>query len=225
METLFIIPARGGSKGIPGKNIKNLNGKPLIYYSIEVARQLTTDDNICLTTDSMEIIDVAKKCGLKVPFIRPTRLATDFAGSNEVILHAMEYYEKQKKKIQTIVLLQPTSPFREPQQIKEAMELMSGDIEMVVSVKLSSANPYYSIVEEDELGFLKLSKEGSYTRRQDCPPVYEYNGSIYVINTNALKCSSIDKFTRVKKYLMDDIHSVDLDTQLNWDFAEFLMNR
>ena len=121
--------------------------------------------------------------------------------------------------------MQPTSPFREPQQIKEAMELMSGDIEMVVSVKLSSANPYYSIVEEDELGFLKLSKEGSYTRRQDCPPVYEYNGSIYVINTNALKCSSIDKFTRVKKYLMDDIHSVDLDTQLNWDFAEFLMNR
>lgn len=99
---LIIIPARGGSKGIPKKNIKPLNGKPLIYYSIDVAREITTDENICVTTDDEEIIQCVKEYGLEVPFKRPKELATDYAGSNEVILHALDFYEK-KGKIMTVL--------------------------------------------------------------------------------------------------------------------------
>ena len=95
MTPLIIIPARGGSKGIPHKNIKLLNGKPLICYSIDIARQYTTDENICVTTDDNEIISVVEQYGLKVPFVRPAELATDTASSNDVLVHALNFYEIQ----------------------------------------------------------------------------------------------------------------------------------
>jgi len=111
-NVLVVIPARGGSKGIPHKNIKPLGGKPLICYSIDVARQITSDENICVTTDDDEIIKVVEDYGLKVPFKRPAELATDNCGSNEVILHALKFFEDKGKKVDRIILLQPTSPFR-----------------------------------------------------------------------------------------------------------------
>ena len=92
MKYLVVIPARGGSKGIPHKNIKPLCGKPLIYYSIDVARQFTSDENICVTTDDAEIISIVEQRGLKVPFVRPAELATDTCGSNEVIQHAYQFF-------------------------------------------------------------------------------------------------------------------------------------
>ena len=112
MNILVVIPARGGSKGIPHKNIKKLNGKELITYSIDVARQLTSDDNICVSADDDNIIATVENYGLKVAFKRPIELATDSAGTNGVLLHALDFYENQGRTYDVIVLLQPTSPFR-----------------------------------------------------------------------------------------------------------------
>jgi N-acylneuraminate cytidylyltransferase len=224
-NTLYLIPARGGSKGIPHKNIKPLNGKSLILYSVEVARQLAEDADICVTTDDDSIIRVVEEAGLKVPFKRPAELATDTSGSYEVILHALDFYVQKGIEFDVVVLMQPTSPFRTAQHVKEAMALYDDSLDMVVSVSESAANPYYSLFEENENGFLDKSKKGSFTRRQDCPKVYEFNGAIYVMNVKSLRETSISKFTKIKKYEMPRELSIDLDTPLDWMFAEFLMNK
>lgn len=224
MNSLVIIPARGGSKGIPHKNIKPLDGKPLIYYTIDVARAIVSDDNICVSTDDDEIIKCVEKYNLKVPFVRPAELATDTAGTYEVLLHALDFYEKQGKQFDNIILLQNTSPFRTAENVKEALRLYSDQIDMVVSVKETASNPYYNCFEEDDNGFLKISKgNGLFTRRQDVPKAYEYNGAIYVINPDSLKKMPLGTFSRRKKYVMDDIHSVDLDNMIDWKFAEFII--
>jgi N-acylneuraminate cytidylyltransferase len=225
MKTLFVITARGGSKGIPGKNIKPLGGKPLLHYSIEQARAWAADDDICLSTDDVQIAECAMQAGLNVPFTRPAALSTDTAGSYEVLLHALSHYEQTGRNYDALVLLQPTSPFRTARQIGEALQLFTTEIDMVVSVTNSKANPYYNLFEEDANGFLHRSKPGNYVRRQDAPPVYEYNGAIYVINTASLKDRSIAAFERVRKYEMDAVSSLDLDTPLDWQFAEFLLDR
>ena len=121
-DTLFIITARGGSKGIPGKNIKPLNGKPLLYYSIDIARHFVKDNLICLSTDSDEIIKSANAYGLNVPFVRPNELSGDEAGTYEVLLHAIGHCESNGIKFSKVVLLQPTSPFRK----KEALSTCQG---------------------------------------------------------------------------------------------------
>ena len=224
-DTLVLITARGGSKGIPGKNIKPLNGKPLLYYSIDIARQFTKDEHICLSSDCEEIIQKAKEYGLDVPFKRPDELAIDTAGSYEVLLHAYHFYKRSGKEFDVMVLLQPTSPFRTAKQISEAMQLYSDDIDMVVSVCESDANPYYNLLEESEQGYLKLVKEGNYIRRQDCPKTYVYNGAIYIINIKSLLEKPLHKFEKVVKYEMDKIRSADLDTMLDWYWAEFLIEK
>lgn len=224
MKILVIIPARGGSKGIPHKNIKPFNGKPLIHYTIDVARQIVSDEDICVSTDDQEIIMDVEGYGLEVPFVRPAELATDQAGTYEVLLHALDFFEKQGKNYDVVLLLQNTSPFRTAEQVKEALALYTPDIDMVVSVKECSANPYYCVFEENEEGYLRICKgEGNITRRQDSPKVYEYNGAIYVINAKQLKKMSLGQFTRSVKYVMDDLHSVDLDNMIDWKFAEFII--
>ena len=122
-DILIIIPARGGSKGIPRKNIKPLNGKPLIYYAIDTARAITADENICVSTDDVEIKSVVEAYGLQVPFLRPNALSTDTAGTYEVLIHALNFYEEQGKQYNTVLLLQTTSPFRTAEQVKEALEI------------------------------------------------------------------------------------------------------
>lgn len=224
MKILTIIPARGGSKGIPHKNIKPLNGKPLIYYTIDCARAICDDEDICVSTDDAEIISVVEKYGLKVPFVRPAVLATDTAGTYEVLLHALAFYEKQGKHYDVVLLLQNTSPFRTSIHVKEALELYKPEIDMVVSVKETSSNPYYNCFEENDKGFLNISKgDGLYIRRQDVPKAYEYNGAIYVINPASLKKMPLGKFSKRIKYVMDDIHSVDLDNMIDWKFAELII--
>ena len=225
MRPLFLIPARGGSKGIPGKNIKLLNNKPLINYSIEVAQSLTSNDHICISTDDANIIKVVADAGLEVPFVRPEELASDTAGSREVCLHALDFYEKKGISYDVIVLLQPTSPLRSSQQVKEALALYNDSLDMVVSVKETSSNPYYVLFEEDKEGFLQKSKTGNFTSRHDCPKVWEYNGAIYVISAAALKSKPFHAFSRIRKYVMDDYSSVDIDNPLDWEWAEFLIKR
>lgn len=221
---LVVIPARGGSKGVPGKNIKELGGKPLIQYTIEAAREIADDRNIIVSTDSKEIKSIVESTtGLKVPFIRPSELATDFAGSYEVLLHALDYFEKQNSKPEKVILLQPTSPFRNGSLIKEALNEYNNDLDMVVSVKETAANPYYVLREENEDGFLIKSKDANFTRRQDCPKVWEINGAIYIINANSLVKGPISKFSKIKKYVMNEITSIDIDSELDWKMAEVIV--
>lgn len=222
MKPLVIIPARGGSKGIPRKNIKLLNNKPLIHWTIDEARKIFSDDLICVSTDDAEIKEVVESIGLSVPFLRPAELAVDNAGTYEVLLHAVDWYEKQGYLPEVVVLLQPTSPFRTTEHIREAMQLYSDDLEMVVSVKETKSNPYYILLEEDESGFLIKSKKSNATRRQDVPKVWELNGAIYIINVKSLIEKPMSQFSKVKKYEMDEISSHDLDTILDWKVAEVI---
>lgn len=225
MNSLVIIPARGGSKGIPHKNIKLLAGKPLIEYTIDVARAIVPDENICVSTDDQKIIKVVENYGLKVPFVRPEELAIDKAGTYEVLLHALKFYEDQGKHFDNVILLQNTSPFRNAEHVREALKLYSPEIDMVVSVKESTSNPYYNCFEENNKGYLHISKgDGLFTRRQDVPKAYEYNGAIYIINPNSLKKMPLGKFSHRVKYVMDDMHSVDLDNMIDWKFAELIIN-
>jgi CMP-N,N'-diacetyllegionaminic acid synthase len=221
MNILVIIPARGGSKGIPHKNIKPLNGKPLIHYTIDEAREIVSDEDICVSTDDPEIIKCVEDYGLKVPFVRPEELATDTAGTYEVLLHALNFYEKQGRHYDVVLLLQNTSPFRKVEQIKEALKLYTQDVDMVVSVKECAANPYYCVFEENSEGYLHVCKgEGNIFRRQDAPKVYEYNGAIYIMNAETLKNTHMHKMQKRVKYVMDDLSSFDLDTMWDWEMAE-----
>lgn len=225
MNTLVLIPARGGSKGVPGKNIKLLGGKPLIYYTIKAAMELFDKQSICVSTDDQDIIEVCKSLGLPPVFTRPSFLAKDDTGSRDVILHAIEYYENIEYNFDSIILLQPTSPFRTSFHIKEAIKLYSNEVDMVVSVKETKSNPYYLLYEENQAGFLIKSKESNALRRQDVPRVWEFNGAIYIINKNSIKISRINDFSKVKKFIMDDFSSHDIDTIMDWDLAELMIKK
>lgn len=225
-KSLYIIPARGGSKGIPRKNIKKLAGVPLINYSISVARELSDDEHIIVSTDDDEIADVARQTGLPVPYMRPDYLATDTAGSREVILDAMDYADSKGIEYDNVVLLQPTSPLRNVDDVKKALELYTTDLDMVVSVVEANANPYYNCFETDaDSGFLRISKgDGSITRRQDAPQVWEYNGAVYVINPQSIRAMAMGEFSRKKPCVMPRERSIDLDTPLDWAIAEVVIS-
>lgn len=224
MTPLVIIPARGGSKGIPHKNIKELGGKPLICYTIDAARKLTGDENICVSTDDDAIIMVVEDYGLKVPFKRPDYLATDNAGTNGVLLHALNFYEAQGCHYDIVVLLQATSPFRRAEDVIEAVKLYDDSVDMVTSVMPAKCNPYYDGFEDDAEGLLVISKgDGTIERRQDAPRVWQQNGAVYVINPEQLKAKGLAGMTRIRKYVMDEIHSVDLDNMLDWNIAEIML--
>lgn len=226
MTPLYIIPARGGSKGIPHKNIKPLGGRPLIAYTIDAARAAgAPDSHILLSTDDPAIADTARAMGLEVPYMRPAALATDTAGSREVILHAMDYADGAGIEYDCVVLLQPTSPFRAPGDILGALAMYSPDIDMVVSVKEASANPYYNCFEADPAtGYLHVSKgDGLITRRQDAPRAMEYNGAVYVINPASLRAMPMGAFPRRVPFEMPPRRSIDLDTPLDWAVAEAIL--
>lgn len=222
MRTLFLIPARGGSKGIPGKNIKPFLSKPLICHAIDQAREAgAPDSDICVSTDSPEIRNVVEDYGLSVPFLRPDELATDTAGTYEVILHALEFYRSQGREFDLVVLLQTTSPLRRPDDISAALGMWRPGVDMVVSVCEASANPYYNIFETDPDGRLHISKgDGHYTRRQDAPKVWEYNGAVYVMYVPALMRMHYSRFPVRIPYVMPRDRSVDLDTPADWLQAE-----
>lgn len=222
MKTLYLIPARGGSKGIPGKNLREIAGKPLVLHTLELARQFAGDADICLSTDEPAIIAAAAGIGYTAPFIRPDHLASDNSGMQEVMLHALDFYAGKGLNYETLVLLQPTSPFRQAGDVSNALEVFADDIDMVVSVRETDANPYYVLFEENQEGFLKKSKEGNFARRQDCPQVWQLNGAVYVINVGSLRNKGMAGFTKIRKTRMDAVHSLDLDTELDWQMALFI---
>lgn len=223
---LYIIPARGGSKGIPHKNIKPLAGRPLIAYSIDVARELCPEqDRIILSTDDPTIADTARSLGLKVDYMRPADLATDSSGSREVMLDAMDWADARGIVYDCIVLLQPTSPLRTADDVRAALELYTPQVDMVVSVEPAACNPYYNCFETDADGFLHISKgDGLLTRRQDAPPAWTYNGAVYVINPQSLRAMPMGSFGRRVPSPMAAERSIDLDTPRDWAVAEAIMS-
>ena len=221
MKVLYLIPARGGSKGIPHKNIKLLNGKPLIQYSIEVARELADDTDICLSTDDLQIKDVAERLGLNVPFLRPDYLASDTAGTSDVIVHALDFFAKQGKVYDVVVLLQPTSPLRTAQNVRDCLAMYSPKDDMVTTVKESSVSAV--LCRENSDGYLEKVFGKGNVRRQDAEKLYEYNGAVYAINAKAVKEKGLGGFSKVKKCLMSEENSVDIDTMLDWQFVETIM--
>lgn len=221
MKPLIVIPARGGSKGVPGKNIKPLAGKPLVYYTIEAAREVFTDEQIIVSTDDEAIKNCVEQTGLNVPFIRPADLATDTSATHDVLLHALKFAESKGYSPDTLILLQATTPFRSAEHIRAAIKLYTIETEMVASVKETRSNPYYVLFEENQDGWLEKSKKGNFTSRQLCPKVWEYNGGIYIINVNALRIKPIQEFTKIRKFVMDEWSSHDIDTIFDWKLAEF----
>lgn len=232
---LFIIPARGGSKGIPDKNIVPLAGRPLIAYSIDAAKEASLrltghggSDHIIISTDSERIAGAARSEGVDVPFLRPANLATDTAGSREVILHAMDWADSHGIEYNCVVLLQPTSPFRRADHILGALRLYNpATVDMVVSVCEAAANPYYNCFETDSTtGYLHISKgDGLLTRRQDAPRAWEYNGAVYVINPESIREMPLGAFPRRIPFEMSRQESIDIDTPLDLEIARIMITQ
>lgn len=221
MQPLVIIPARGGSKGIPRKNIKPLAGKPLIAYSIDSARTVAPDSHILLSTDDPEIADVARHCGLAVDYMRPAELAGDTTPTRDVLLDAMDHADARGLHYDCVLLLQPTSPLRTDDDLQRTLAAYSSDIDMAVTVRPSAANPYYDCFETDADGCLTISKgHGQYTRRQDAPEAWQLNGAAYAINPDSLRRMPIGQFPRRVPVPMPRSRSIDLDTPTDWLVAE-----
>lgn len=218
-KILAVIPARGGSKGIIRKNIKEFVGKPLICWTIDAARAVLEDSNICVSTDDESIIETVESYGLKVPFKRPNSLATDTSSTNDVIVHAINYYKEIGRDFDWVLLLQPTSPLRNGKHLKGVLELCNDNVDMIVSVKSSHAATV--LCQENIEGYLRLSINEDGSRRQNIPPYYEYNGAIYLINVKALLDNGIHGIKRIKKYVMNSIESIDIDDIYDLELAEF----
>lgn len=223
-DTLVIIPARGGSKGIPGKNIRPLAGKPLILYTVDLARQLFPDTLIILSTDSEQIAITARTAGLPVHYMRPPELATDNAPTRDALLHAMDWADTHGIPYKKICLLQPTSPLRTADDILRCIDRYTPDIDMVTTVRPAATNPYYNCYETDNDGFLHISKgNGCIVRRQEAPPAWEFSGSVYIINPSSLRTTEIGRMTRRLPVEVPAERSIDLDTPLDWAVAETLI--
>jgi N-acylneuraminate cytidylyltransferase len=221
MKILYLITARKGSKGLPGKNTKLLRDKPLIEYTINFAlNNLNLDDELCISTNDDAVIEIAESKGVSIPFRRPEELANDYATSYDVIIHAINHYQKKNQTFDAVLLLQPTSPLRINDDLTRLLSEYDDDTDMVVSVKIAKENPYFTLFEENSKGFLIKSKAGNYERRQDCPKVFAFNGSMYLINIESIKKSRIAEFKNIKKIIMPEERSVDIDTLADWILAE-----
>lgn len=225
-DTLVLIPARRGSKGIPGKNWRNLGGKPLISYAIEVALEVAAPEQICVTTDAPEIIEIAQVHGVDPGFMRPAALCTDTADTRSAALHALDHWEDRTgRRFRHLLLLQPTSPFRSAGELTDAMALMGEGVDMVVSAVETPDNPYYTVYIPEENGKIRKAIPSSYTRRQDCPKALVLDGAIYVMRVEALRDRSPGEFTEIRCLERSRHDHVDLDTERDWAFAEFLLSR
>jgi CMP-N,N'-diacetyllegionaminic acid synthase len=190
MRILGIIPARGGSKGVPGKNIKLLNGKPLLQYTAEIALESQYLTDVILSSDDVTIITAAKSLGIQVPFIRPSALAEDQTPTINVIIHALQWFEKQAIFFDAVCLLQVTSPFRTVEFLDKAIiKFIDSGCDSLVSVQKvpHEYNPHWTFEVNPE-GNLKIAtgEEKIISRRQELPEAYHRDGSIYIMKTEVL---------------------------------------
>lgn len=219
---LAIIPARGGSKGIPRKNIKLLAGKPLIVWTIEEAKKSKYIDRIILSSEDEETINVAKEYGCEVPFVRPKELAQDETAGIEPVIHAIN---SLSIKYDYICLLQPTSPLRKVVDIDGCiLSCISNNSESCVSVTIVDKHPYW-MYEIDENKKLEPLFSNNIIRRQDLHSVYVLNGAVYFCSTKMIIETEklIEKNTL--SYEMSKLNSLDIDDNLDFELAEFLIKR
>lgn len=224
--TIATVCARGGSKGLPGKNILDFAGRPLIAHTIAQALACPGIDGVYVSTDDPAIAEAARGAGAQVPFLRPAELATDEAGKLPVIEHLVRQLEGQGRAVATVVDLQPTSPLRDAQDIAQALSLRDR-APLVVSVCEARDNPYFNLVERQADGLVTLSKGGGSARRQDTPAVYALNGAIYVWHRAALATASAQGLWSVPiaPYVMPRWKSVDIDDREDFDQALWLYQR
>lgn len=224
---LAIIPARGGSKGLPRKNIKLFAGKPLIAWSIEAAKGCAYIDKVIVSTEDAEIATVARRSGAEVPFSRPAELATDQAASIDVILHALEHFEQQGEEYDILIVLQPTSPLRTPVDIDNALKLLFlAQACSVVSVCAAEHNPLWANTLPPD-GSMKdfLRPEILNKNRQEIGKYYRLNGAIYIAYTNYLKKNKGFIGQDAFAYIMPPERSADIDTELDLRLAEFIKRK
>jgi len=214
MPHLGFIPARGGSKGIPGKNIAKVCGKPLIQWTIEAALGSGVIDRLIVSTDHPDIAQVARECGAEVPFMRPDALAQDDTATAPVVEHAVKSLAFQG----TVVLLQPTSPLRLPMDIARCTELHRRHGKTVVSITETKLHPswMFGLADGDRI----VVNSPVAPQRQSQQPRYIPNGAVYVFDANA----GLELANSIG-YIMPAIRSVDIDTPLDLMFAEFLLGR
>lgn len=228
MKILCTICARGGSKGVPGKNIKPLNGKPLIAYTIETAQKWGRADEIIVSTDSIEIAEEAKKYGIKVPFLRPGHLAGDKSGKMDVIKHAVNFCEQKGEYYDTVIDLDVTSPLRTVEDLNNALKLfIDNDVNNIYSVCEARRNPYFNMVELTENSRVKLCKNlhNTVLSRQEAPKVYDMNASIYIYKRDFLMNADICHSDNTMVYVMPPERSIDIDSQLDFEIVEFLLRK
>lgn len=233
MNILITLCARGGSKGIPGKNIKPLNGKPLIAYSIRVAQRFAEvyPSDITLSTDDADIKRVAEEWGLQTNYVRPAHLATDTAGKIDTIADVVKYEEESRGKQYDYVLdLDVTSPLRTLEDLEQSFKLIDGDDDAynLFSVNPANKNPYFNMVEPQANGYFNLVKraaDGSVMTRQSAPPVYDMNASFYfykhIFFQSGLRSAITD---RSLIYVMPHI-CFDLDHPIDFEFISFLLEQ
>jgi CMP-N,N'-diacetyllegionaminic acid synthase len=227
MRVLGLIPARGGSKGVPRKNIRDLCGKPLLEYTADAARASKLLARVVLSTDDEEIAGVGRKCGLDVPFMRPAELAQDAAPSLHVVKHALEWLAGHGEVFEAVCLLQPTHPFRQAGDIDDCIRLLEetgADSVVTVLPVPPEHNPHWVFFREAD-GRLRLSTGESrlISRRQDLPPAFHREGSVYVTRRDVVLNGESLLGERVIGYPIDPGRSVNIDTPEDWVRAENLM--
>jgi CMP-N,N'-diacetyllegionaminic acid synthase len=227
MQVLYIIPARGGSKGLPNKNIRLLENKPMIAYSIIAAQKSNYKGTIVVSTDSKKIATIAKEYGAEVPFMRPPELASDTATSMDVIFHAINYYKERNIHFDVVVLLQPTSPLRISEDINNAMKkFINENAEAIVGVCEAEHHPLWSntLPENGSMkNFLSESIKG--LNRQQLPIYYRLNGAIFISKTDTLYKEKTFIHENTFSYIMPNERSIDIDYEIDFRLAELLMKK
>lgn len=223
MSTIATVCARGGSRGVPGKNIRPLAGKPLIVHTIEQALACGDIDAVYVSTDDPKIAEVARAAGARVPLLRPAELATDSAPKLPVILHLVGAVEARGIIIERIVDLDPTSPLRDIADIESCLRLLDAQTDVVITGYEAEKNPYFNMVEYRSDGFVELSKrpERLIAGRQGAPKVYAMNASIYVWHRRTLDKGLWEG--RARLHVMPRERSIDIDSEIDLKLVELLL--
>ncbi len=226
MKILTIIPARGGSKGVPKKNIKFLNGKPLIYWTLEQCNQLEKLTDVIISTDSREIAGICEDFGYKVNNLRPKKLAGDEVETLDVLNYEINKQEKElSKEYDYVLLLQPTCPLRKAEHINACIDLLDGEFDSIVSIKNVDGNHPYrmkKIIGSKLVNFIDQGFEDM-RPRQKLPPVYIRNGAIYITKSELIRSKTALVGKNCGYYEMNEIDSVNIDNLSDFYTAESLM--
>lgn len=226
MSTVITICARGGSQGLPGKNIRPLLGKPLIAWTIEQALACRLAAAVYVSTDDPVIAEVAKAAGARVPFIRPAELATSSAAKVPVIRHLVDWVEVHDQPVARVIDLDPTSPLRDIDDILACAALLDSDTDVVITGYASDKNPYFNMVERKSGGFYErvCIPPNEVAARQSAPKVYAMNASIYTWHRHTL-ADSLWAHARIRLHEMPRERSIDIDHEIDFQLVELLMKK